>query len=168
MTSVFYLGFSPAQQFGYTVTPQHVTVLLLMLEKPVFYYSSLVFLQTFDQTQNLHDEQPYHKGIFKIKTPVRFLEGAFLQQGRKSMTILSYKHRFLPYFAETGRNKNPQTQWSKARIQQLSTTTYKIIVLLVPLHRGMRKPAAEGKEISDTQQRHNHLTWWVISLSLSH
>lgn len=56
---------------------------------------------------------------------------------------------------------------SKARIQQLSIITCEIIVLLVPLHRGMRKPAAEGKEISDTQQRHNHLTWWVISLSLS-
>lgn len=73
-----------------------------MPERSVFYYSSLVLLQTFDQSQNLHDELPYHKDLFKTKTPVRFLEGSFLQQGKKSITILSYKHRSLPYFAETG------------------------------------------------------------------
>jgi len=60
--------------------PKNVTVLLSMPEKPAFYYRSLLLLETFDQPLKLHNELPYQKGLLKIKTPVRFLAGAFLQQ----------------------------------------------------------------------------------------
>lgn len=72
MTRVFYLDFTLAQQSGYSVTPKNITIMLTMLEKPVFYYSSLFLLQILDQTQNLQDKLPFHKDLFKIKTPVRF------------------------------------------------------------------------------------------------
>lgn len=50
MTRVFYLDFTLAQQSGYSVTPKNITIMLTMLEKPVFYYSSLFLLQILDQT----------------------------------------------------------------------------------------------------------------------
>lgn len=72
MTRVFYLDFTLAQKSGYSVTPKNITIMLTMLEKPVFYYSSLFLFQILDQTQNLQDKLPYHKDLLKIKTPVRF------------------------------------------------------------------------------------------------
>lgn len=163
MTRVFYLDFTLAQQFGYSVTPKNVIIMLTMLEKPVFYYSSPFFLPIHDQTQNLQDELPYHKDLFKIKTPVRFLEGSFLQQGRKSTTILSHKQRFLPPFAETG-TKIHRPNGSKARIQQWSTTTWEIIVLLVPLHRRWESLLQRGKKFL-THSR--GITTWLDESSVS-
>lgn len=54
-----------------------------MLAKPVFCYSSLVLVQTFDQSQNLYDELPYHKDLFKIKTPERFFTRSLLTAWKK-------------------------------------------------------------------------------------